>query len=201
MRICVYLIRMLSYQQFSDEELAGLLKKGDHAAYTIIFDRFYGLLFVHACKLLNNQDEAKDVVQELFEILWIRRETISLEHSLSSYLYSAVRNRIINRISHYQVEHKYISSLRGFIDRDTYFADYRVREREMRKMIEREISELPSKMREIFELSRRDYLSYKQIAVRLKISEQTVRTHVKKALRILKPKLSMIAYLFLFFNL
>ena len=71
----------------------------------------------------------------------------------------------------------------------------------MRKMIEREISALPSKMREIFELSRRDYLSYKQIAVKLQISEQTVRMHVKKALRILRPRLSLIAYLFLFFNL
>lgn len=192
---------MLSYNQLNDEELAELLKKGDRMAYTVIFDRFYGLLFVHACKLLNDEDEAKDVIQELFEILWTRRETISFEHNLSAYLYSSIRNRIINRISHYQVEHKYISSLRGFIDRDTYFADYKVREREMKKMIEREISALPSKMREIFELSRRDYLSYKQIAVKLQISEQTVRMHVKKALRILKPKLSLIAYLFLFFNL
>lgn len=192
---------MVSYNQLSDEELAALLKKGDRMAYTVIFDRFYGLLFVHGCKLLNDEDEAKDVVQELFEILWTRRETISFEHNLSAYLYSAIRNRIINRISHYEVEHKYISSLRGFMDSDTYFADYRVREREMKKMIECEISALPSKMREIFELSRREYLSYKQIAVKLQISEQTVRMHVKKALRILKPKLSLIAYLFLFLNL
>ncbi|ETZ24672.1 RNA polymerase sigma-70 factor [Pedobacter sp. V48] len=192
---------MLLYNQLNDEELADLLKKGDHLAYTVIFDRFYGLLFVHACKLLNDHDEAKDVVQELFEILWTRRETISFNHSLSSYLYSAIRNRILNRISHNEVENKYISSLRGFIDRDTYFADHRIREIEMRKMIEREISALPSKMREVFELSRRDYLSYKQIAVRLQISEQTVRMHVKKALRILRPKFDLFAYLFFIFLL
>ncbi len=192
---------MLLYNQLSDEELAGLLKKGDRVAYTAIFDRFYGLLFVHGCKLLKDEDEAKDVVQELFEILWTRRESISFENNLSAYLYSAIRNRIINRISHYEVEHKYINSLRGFIDCDTYLADYQVREREMRMMIEREISALPTKMREIFEMSRNDYLSYKQIAVKLQISEQTVRMHVKKALRILRPRLSLLAYLFLFFNL
>lgn len=192
---------MLSYNQFSDEKLADLLKKGDRVAYTVIFDRFYGLLFIHGCKLLNDEDEAKDVVQELFEILWMRRESISFEHNLSAYLYSAIRNRIINRISHFEVKHKYIRSLGEFMDRETYFADHRVREREMRKMIEREISALPSKMREIFELSRRDYLSYKQIAVKMQISEQTVRMHVKKALRILRPKLSLIAWLFLLFNL
>jgi RNA polymerase sigma-70 factor (family 1) len=189
------------YNDFSDEELTGLLKKGDQKAFTVIFDRFYGLLFVHACKLLRDHDEAKDVVQELFEKLWNQRETISFEHSLSAYLYSAIRNRIINRISHDAVAHKYIDSLKSFIEQDNYLADYRVREREMRMIIEREVSALPAKMKEVFELSRRDYLSYKQIAVKLQISEQTVRMHVKKALRILKPRLGLITYLILFFNI
>lgn len=177
------------------------LKKGDQKAFTVIFDRFYGLLFVHATKLLSDQDEAKDVVQELFEKLWNQRENIAFEHSLSAYLYASVRNRIINRISHYAVEHKYINSLKNFIAHDNYLADYRVREREMRKIIEREVSALPTKMKEVFELSRRDYLSYKQIAVKLQISEQTVRMHVKKALRILKPKLGLVTYIVLFFNI
>ncbi|MDR6781561.1 RNA polymerase sigma-70 factor (family 1) [Pedobacter africanus] len=191
----------MPYNQLTDEELAGLLKTGDHMAFSVIFDRFYGLLFVHACKTIRDEEEAKDVVQELFETLWTRRESITFEQSLSAYLYAAIRNRIINRISHRQVENKYIDSLRDFIDRDTYMADYRLREREMKRMVEREISSLPAKMKEIFELSRKDYLSYKQIAVKLQLSEHTVRTHVKKALRILKPKLSLITYLFLVYYL
>lgn len=191
----------MPYHQFSDEELADLLKNGDHGAFTVIFDRFYGLLFVHACKTIKDEEEAKDIVQELFETLWVRRETIAFEHSLSAYLYAAIRNKIINRIAHQQVQNKYISSLRDFIDRDTYLADYRVREKEMKRIVEQEISSLPVKMKEIFEMSRRDYLSYKQIALKLQISEHTVRTHVKKALRILKPKLSLISYLFLVYYL
>lgn len=189
------------YQQLSDEELAELLRKGDHQAFNVIFDRFYGLLFIHSCKLLSDSDEAKDLVQDLFERLWNQRESIALNHSLSAYLYSAVRNRVINRISHFSVEHKYIESLGSFINQDSQFADHRVREREMRKMIEQEVSALPVKMKEVFELSRRDYLSYKEIALKLKISEQTVRTHIKKALRILKPKLSLIAPIFLYLNI
>ncbi|SMC38097.1 RNA polymerase sigma-70 factor [Pedobacter africanus] len=191
----------MPYNQLTDEELADLLKTGDHMAFSVIFDRFYGLLFIHACKTIRDEEEAKDVVQELFETLWMRRESITFEQSLSAYLYAAIRNRIINRISHRQVENKYIESLRDFIDRDTYMADYRLREREMKRIVEREISSLPAKMKEIFELSRKDYLSYKQIAVKLQLSEHTVRTHVKKALRILKPKLSLITYLFLVYYL
>ncbi|MEQ7799475.1 RNA polymerase sigma-70 factor [Pedobacter sp. ASV1-7] len=192
---------MSPYNQFNDEELADLLKNGDHKAYTVIFDRFYGLLFIHAYKMLGNEDEAKDVVQELFEILWSRRYNISFEQSLSSYLYASIRNRIINLISHKKVEDKYIASLSDFMDRDTELADYHVRELEMKKIIEQEIAALPKKMKEIFKMSRREYLSYKQIAVELNISEQTVRTHVKKALRILKPKLNIISYLFLIYHL
>ncbi|MFA4870576.1 MAG: RNA polymerase sigma-70 factor [Pedobacter sp.] len=191
---------MLPYSQFNDEELADLLKEGDHKAYTIIFDRFYGLLFIHACKMLGNEDEAKDVVQELFEVLWLRRENISFEQSLSSYLYASIRNRIINVISHKKVENKYIESLSDFMDRDTKLADYHVRELEMQRIIEQEIAALPKKMKEIFKMSRREYLSYKQIASKLDISEQTVRTHVKKALRILRPKLNIISYLFLIYH-
>ncbi len=191
----------MSYNQFTDEELADLLRNGDHKAYTVIFDRFYGLLFIHACKMLANEDEAKDVVQELFEILWTRRESLFFEHSLSAYLYAGIRNRIINRMEHQQVKDKYINSLRNFIDCDSYLSDYQIREREMKKIIEREISALPAKMREVFELSRKEYLSYKQIALKLQLSEQTVRTHVKKALRILRPKLTLVVYLFLIYFL
>lgn len=191
---------MSPYSQFNDEELADLLKEGDHKAYTVIFDRFYGLLFIHACKMLGNEDEAKDVVQELFEVLWLRRENISFEQSLSSYLYASIRNRIINVISHKKVENKYIESLSDFMDRDTKLADYHVRELEMQRIIEQEIAALPKKMKEIFKMSRREYLSYKQIASKLDISEQTVRTHVKKALRILRPKLNIISYLFLIYH-
>lgn len=188
---------MMSYHQFTDEELADLLKNGDHKAYTVIFDRFYGLLFIHACKTISDQETAKDVVQELFEVLWARRESLYFEHSLSAYLYAAIRNRIINRIAHQKVQNKYIDSLRDFMDKDNYLSDYRIREQEMKKIIEGEIAALPGKMREVFELSRKHYLSYKQIALKLQLSEQTVRTHVKKALRILRPKLSLVVYLFI----
>jgi RNA polymerase sigma-70 factor (ECF subfamily) len=188
---------MLKYNQFSDEKLAGLLCTGDHAAYTVLFDRFYGLLFVHACKMLHDEDEAKDIVQELFETLWLRRENITFNTSLSSYLYAAIRHRIINQIAHKQVAGKYLSSLREFIDRDDCLADHYFREREMARMIEQEIATLPEKMQEVFRLSRQEHLSYKEIAQKVGVSEQTVRSHVKRALRILRPKLTTIAYCYI----
>ena len=65
----------------------------------------------------------------------------------------------------------------------------------MGTIIEKEIAELPAKMREVFELSRKQHFSHKQIAEKLEISEQTVSKHVANALRILRVRLGVFIYL------
>lgn len=185
---------MPGHQSLNDEELVVLLKEGNEAAYTLIFDRYYGLLFAHAIKMLQNEDEAKDVVQELFEVLWTKRQDLILKGSLSSYLYASIRNRILNCISHKKVECKYLESLGMFIGQENEHTDYYVRERELKRIIEAEIDALPLKMQQIFKLSRGEYLSHKEIASRLQISELTVKTQVKRALKILKPRLGFILF-------
>ncbi|WP_353184651.1 RNA polymerase sigma-70 factor [Parapedobacter lycopersici] len=179
----------------SDQELVVLLQRGDAAAFTTVFHRYYGLLFIHAYKKLRDAEQAKDVVQELFTTLWVRRERLSLTNdNLAVYLYTAVRNRILDVIARQQVREKYIQSLQGFIDREQTGTDYRVRSLDLAALIEAEISALPPKMREVFEMSRYENLSHKEIAEKLELSELTVRTHVKKALRILRMRLNIGVY-------
>lgn len=186
------------YNELSDEELAGLLKKGDHKAFTVIFDRFYGLLFVHACKLLQDEDEAKDVVQELFEMIWLKRNSWTVNGSVSAYLYASTRNMVLNQIAHKKVKNRYLDSLGEFVRQEDYHTDFYVRERELKRVIEKEIAALPQKMSEIFKLSRTECLSHKEIATRLHLSELTVKTQVKRALKILKPKFGFILGLMMF---
>lgn len=191
---------MTAYQQLNDEQLSSLLQQGDSNAFKEIFERFYGLLFTHAYKRLADEDEAKDLVQELFEVLWTKRQQLVITSTLSSYLYTSVRNRILNYIDHKKVQEKYVSSLGEFLEQDTYCSDYLIREKQLSDLIEQEIDALPTKMREIFILSRKKNLSHKEIADKLNLSEQTVRTQVKKALRILRPRISTFAYLCLLFK-
>lgn len=186
---------MAPYRSYSDRELSFLLTQGDEHAFTEIYNRFYGLLFIHASKRLNDDEEAKDVVQQLFESLWIKRSQVQPEGNLSAYLYTAIRNRILDVFSHQEVENKYVDSLQKFIDQDHVLTDYRVRERQMKALIEKEINALPPKMREIFLLSRENHKSHKEIAKKLGISELTVKTQVKKALKILKSRLGLFTYL------
>lgn len=188
---------MLNYETISDNELAELLRSGDRAAFTEIYNRYKWLLHTHAYKWMQDREEAKDIIHELFAALWTKRESLSFPDNLSAYLYTAVRNRIFNVISHQKVASQYLNSLQAFIDEDQAAADHLVREKQMTLLIEKEIAALPAKMRAVFELSRKEQLSHKEIAEQLAISEQTVRKHVQHALKILRVKLGLVVFLFL----
>jgi RNA polymerase sigma-70 factor (family 1) len=186
---------MSGYGSLSDLELTALLKQGDAVAYTVIYNRFFDELYLHAFTRLQDKSEAQDVIHELFAGLWNKRETITIKSSLAAYLYTAVRNRIMDVIAHQQVETKYVSSLQHFMESGYCVTDHQVRERLLAALIEKEIAELPSKMREVFELSRKKVMSHKEIAAELNISEQTVRKQINNALKILRSKLGMALFL------
>lgn len=182
---------MTPLSTLSDQELIALFKNGDQVAYTEIYNRFKGVLHLHAYKKLGNFEEAKDTVQELFVQFWHARENIPVAANLSGYLYQSLRNRVFNIIAHKKVESKYIDSIGSFWDEGYAITDYRVREKELSEKIEAEINNLPAKMREVFILSRKQHLSHKQIAQNLYISESTVKNQIKNALRILKSRLDL----------
>ncbi|QNN43693.1 RNA polymerase sigma factor [Pedobacter roseus] len=191
---------MRIYGSYSDSELAFLLTKGDELAFTEIYNRFYALLFIHASKRLNDEEEAKDLLHQLFESLWVKRMQVAPDGNLSGYLYAAVRNRILDVFAHSKVENKYVASLQDYIDQDHVQTDHLVREKQMSMLIEQEINALPPKMREIFILSRKENKSHKEIAIQLGLSELTVKTQVKKALKILKSRLGLVIYVTLLFK-
>jgi len=182
---------MSKHSILSDYELTRLLKDGDRSAFTEIYDRYFWQLHAHAYKWMRNREETKDIIHELFLALWEKRETLSFEPSLLSYLSAAVRNRIFNALSHKRIESAYITSLDSFITEDSCPTDHLVREKQLTEIIENEIAGMPYKMKEVFELSRKENLSHKEIACQLNISELTVRKHVQHALKILRYKLGI----------
>src|SRR5690606_994169 len=116
-----------------------------------------------------------------------------------AYLYISIRNRILNIIAHKHVQSVHIQSLQHLINQGVCQTDYLVREKELRAIIEEEIAALPNKMQEIFEMSRSQYLSHKEIASALDLSEHTVKKQVNNALRILRTKLGILVLLAILF--
>lgn len=190
---------MAKHRDLTDLELISRLKTGDHAAYTEIFERYSSVLYGHAYKKLRNKEEAQDIVQEVFTVLWARREDLAIGSNVIGYLYTAVRNKIYNLIYHKQVESEYIVSLKEYINIEYSMTDYVIREKQLQEIIDKEVAELPPRIRQAFELSRNKYLSHKEIAEELDISPETVTEYIKKALKILKPRIGLA--LFIIYNM
>ncbi|SHF43255.1 RNA polymerase sigma factor [Pedobacter caeni] len=179
---------MGAYSKRIDDELVELVKNGDHAAFTEIYNRYWPLLFLHVQRMVKDEDLAGDVVQEIFTWIWQRAPILDFNCALSSYLYTAARNKVFNLIRHQKIQVNYFKDIAAFIEEGNYHVDEELRYKELLNTIESEIDRMPPRMREIFNLSRKEHLSHKEIAMQLEISESTVREQVKRALKVLRLK-------------
>lgn len=180
----------------SDEALLQEFQAGNMQAFEQIYNRYRGLLYIHAYKMLRDEDEAKDVVQETFAKLYTKTDMICIKLNLSAYLYRSVRNRILDIIAHKRIKTEYLVSLEEFLEQGVYTTDQFIREKELAFQIEKEVSMLPEKMRLIFEMSRKANLSHKEIAAQLDISDKTVKKQINNAIKLIKVKLDLLCIAF-----
>lgn len=192
---------MARFENIQEHNLLPRIQAGDREAFALVYELYFDLLFIHGMGILNEEEQVRDVVQEVFVQLWNRREVLDIQVSLSAYLYAATRYGLLKAIRRTQTYRQYLDHLQtvqlagegGLSDR----ADDRVREMELAQAIERHIADLPEKMRRVFELSRMQGLSHREIAELLQISEHTVKRQVSNALAILREKLSHWQFLLL----
>ncbi len=183
------------YQTRTDAELFALLRGGDRDAYAEIFERFWPLLHRFTWRMLADRDDATDVVQDVFVVLWERRETLDASGSLKTFLYTVAKNRVLRFIRQSKVAAQYLAHQQHVIVDDAPAADAQLFERELAARIEAELDALPPKAREAFLLSRMEDRSYREIAEQMQISDSTVKQHISKALRILRDKLTVLLFL------
>lgn len=182
---------MNTYKNISDNELLELFKQGDSHAYDEIYYRYWAILFRHARKMLQNNEEAKDLIQDVFYSFWISGQGLILKTSISAYLYGVLRYKIFDLIDKKKIQSGYLESLKNLNTSSECCTDYLIREKQLAALIEKELDSLPQKMRVVFELSRNSNLSYKDISTQLNITDNTVKKQISNALRILKAKLGV----------
>lgn len=181
---------MLDYGSLSDQELAVLLKREDHGAYTEIYERYWPLLYIHAKKMLQDKDEAMDVVQDIFTSLWKNGNDFDTNGSFKPYLYTAVRNRVIKLVNRGKLQDSFAKQMAYVMTELVAFTDDQISYNELERIIEKEISLLPPKMQVIFHKSKTAGKSHKDIAKELGVSEHTVKTTVYRAMIILREKIT-----------
>ncbi|MDX1956587.1 MAG: sigma-70 family RNA polymerase sigma factor [Chitinophagaceae bacterium] len=185
---------MTPYSQYDDQQLLALLRTSDEQAFTVIYQRYWESLFYKAGKKLNNLPEAENIVQDIFTDIWNRRMEINVTGELSHYLSLALKYRIINyqaRMRHAEYYSLHQSRLE-ISDRNTEeWLAYSELNRRMAALVKA----LPEKCQLAFRL-REKGLSQKEIAETMQVSENTVETHIGRALKALRTGLTQLFSLF-----
>jgi len=158
----------------------------DEQKFENLFRTYFAALMAFSRKILGDEDDAREVVHQVFIKLWERRNEIDLSTSLKSYLFTAVNNRSLNLIR----DRKKFSGEEVPEAVTEWDVSAELESMELEEKIRGAIGTLPERCRVIFELNRFDGLSYAEIAGRLEISVKTVENQMTKALKILREQLA-----------
>ena len=173
--------------------------------YKALFRRYYPNLMFYATRLVGDE-EAEDVVQDVFVELWKRRDSMVIGDQIQAFLYRAVYTRALNVLKHRSIEDGYCAAVEEinqkraeFYQPDNNEVIRRIEDRELRNEIYQAINELPDKCKEVFKLSYLHEMKNKEIADVMGVSLRTVEAHMYKALKFLRNRLGHLWFLFLLF--
>lgn len=185
----------------TEKELVKKLKEGDSFAFEVLFYKYRNKVKGFAVKIVPAQVDPEEIVQEVFVKLWLKKEAVDPGKDFQSYLFSIAKHLVLDH-------------LKSAVNRKLYFVgehfqqDLLIEEgqenalqEDAEEKLQRLIDEIPERRREIFRLSRFEGLSYKQIAERLNISENTVDSQIRNALAFLRKEFrKFIVLAFLYFS-
>ena len=174
----------------TDTELAILLTRNNEAAFSELYVRYKDKLYYFCLHLLKSKEEASDIVQEIFIRIWESRNFINPDLSFSSFLYTMARNRILNYFRDIDIDVKVKEILATHKVTEEEAIDSKIIYTEYQVILQNAISQLPPQRRKIFNMSRIESMSHKEIAAELGISVNTVQEHISEALKFIKAYFS-----------
>ena len=181
------------------------LQDGNEKVFEQIVREYWPRMFKFALIYTQNNETSQELVQDAFLVLWNNRAILKDNTNLITYLMVVLRNKCLNLLEQTRIRQLYIEE----IDDETIYqranlyvlqdeASQIVESEDLHKAIERALSKLPEKTREVFMLSRYDGLKNQQIAETKNISQKTVEYHISKALQILKEELPQEYWIWIF---
>lgn len=182
----------------TDDELLTLLQESDEKAFTAIYVRYHQLLYVVAYKYLKNKEQTKDAVQQIFLKLWESRTLLSIQVSLKNYLYTMLKNQLLNEIrnnttaleKNYELAQEPVTFENELLDK--------LEEKEMMEQLYRAVDNLPEQKRAVCLYKLKEELSNCEIAEKMQISVPTVKTHYSQALKMLRNHFDKLLYVLLY---
>jgi RNA polymerase sigma-70 factor (family 1) len=176
----------------SDEGLLQSIQNGDQKSFEEIFRRYWSKLYTYAYNVLKDNEICEDIVQEIFVDLWSRRNEVTILN-LSAYLYKSVKFKIYKQFRQKQYKNQFAEHFEQFHDQMNP-ADHQ-EYKDLMSKVDGLVAQMPEKRKIIFQLSRYEELSNREIAEKLKISIQTVKNEISKSLKFIRESMKNIYFL------
>jgi len=183
----------------TDQKLVKTLKKGDVFAFNELFHKYSQKVYNFSIKHLENEEDVKDLVQEIFMKIWDKRKEIDANKSFNGFLFTITLNLIRNyfrkKVKDRKLINKWLEETEPYSDSTKLSIEFRSLEKAVNTIVE----QLPPKRRMVFRLSRNEGLSNDDIARRMNIQKKTVENHLNLALRYLRERLQEQSFLVILF--
>jgi len=174
----------------SNTELVRLLKRGDMKAFDIIYEKYSRRLYGFVFRYVKQDADTEEIVQDVFIKIWKSRTKIDVYSSFESFLFTIAHNAMVNLLKKRVTEQKYVEHVKSLqVINESYELTDEIHYKELEQKFLGLLDELSPRQKEIFQLSREEGLSNKEIADKLGISIQTVKNHLVTTLSFLKNKL------------
>jgi len=171
----------------SDKQLIDALRGGSHKAFRIVFDNYKKRVYSFLYGILHTHSDAEELTQRVFVKVWDHKEKLNQELSVQAYIYKIAKNIALNflrdKVYRLRLEQRLVERF----DETVEEAD--MEENNMKQYINSLIIKIPERRREIFLLRYRQKMSYKEIAERLQITENTVDTQIRNSLRFIREQI------------
>lgn len=174
-----------------ERELIRLLKEGDKEAFAILYKRYWEKVYSFCQLYLTGKEKAEDVVQEVFIKVWEARDFLQEDQPFKGFLFIVTRNLIFNQYRKNVNEEVYKMTVLAAME-ESYTVEEEIDAGNLKEYIDLLIRDLPERRREIFNLSRKEHKSHKEIAELLHISEKTVENQIREALKYLKRNICLL---------
>lgn len=182
----------MNIEKSQTDKILKAIAGGDKKAFEQLFREWYVRLCIYADSYLHDRDLAEDLVQNVFCLLWEKRNAIEISDSASAYLYRTIYNSALNLLKHEKVKLAFLefqksrdvggeNDIERFIENENH--------QKLMKEVSRVIQTLPGQCREIFRMSRFEGMKNQQIALELNISVRTVEVQLYRAMKRLRDEL------------
>lgn len=185
----------------TDEELFARVEQGDEEAFTLIYNKYHKLLYVLSYRYLMNAEMAEDAVQHVFTRLWEFRSELRVGVSLKNYLFTMTKNHILNIIRN---ENNALTKNYEMAQAAPGIEDNLIEnleKKELMSLFYKALDKLPPQKRDICLMKVRDELTNQEIADKLKLSINTIKTHYSDALKLLRVSLGKMLIIVTFVTL